>query len=221
LVIYASDSDAIAREIVDRRRDLLGYYYSEGSVTAGRDALEHFASEPRAIRWWHVSRTTGSEGEGIGGSETRAGRGRPVGDSSGSEAPDTTQDTAEASLGAGSFDNIQGLRSSGSRLRRTTRQDLSYAIVIVDARRVAGIQPSTWTDYVAMVALAQVNPDVATETLPSILSLFSASGERPTAMTEWDVAYLRALYETQRAASNSLTQRREMVRRIARGIEPQ
>src|SRR5690606_20739043 len=57
MVIYAPDSDRLAREIVDQRRDLLGYLQEDGRLTAGREAMDALANEERAVRWWHVSST--------------------------------------------------------------------------------------------------------------------------------------------------------------------
>lgn len=225
VVIYAPDSDTLTREIVDRRRDLLGYYNDEGVVTAGREALEAFANTSRAVRWWHVAQTTDSDGGAIGNSDTADGRGNAVGDNSvdgggrvvaaGGGPSNSTQAVADASMGTGSFQGLEGVRSSGSRMRRSTRQDINYVLIIVDAPRVGGVLPSAWMDYVAFVALAQINPDAAPSTTESVLNIFSAPDTAPEAMTTWDEAYLDALYRATRTATSSRRQRAEMVQSIA------
>jgi hypothetical protein len=224
MVIYAPDSDTLTRQIVDRRRDLLGYNGDEGVVTAGREALEAFASTPRAVRWWHVAQTTDADGGAIGNAETSDGPGNTVGDNSlGSAdgAGSTTQDLATASMGTGSFQGLEGVRSSGSRMRRSTRQDLNYVLIVVDAQRVNGIPAAAWMDYVAFVALAQINPDAAPRSFPTILNLFSSPQSAPASMSDWDVAYLDALYRATRTAPNSRRQRSEMARTIADRINVQ
>ena len=50
MVIYAPDSDVVTREIVDQRRDLLGFYPDDERITAGRAAMDDFANTPRATR---------------------------------------------------------------------------------------------------------------------------------------------------------------------------
>ena len=105
-------------------------------------------------------------------------------------------------------------------MRRNTRQDLSYVLIVVDARRVAGVGVDAWMDYVAMVALAQVNPDARAAAFPTILNLFSAPQSAPAAMTDWDVAYLQGLYAATREASGSSRQRREIAARIAESVAP-
>ena len=65
IIIVAPNGNAVAREIVDTRRDLLGYYGDDATVTAGRDALEAFANTPRAVRWWHVADLVSADGRRV------------------------------------------------------------------------------------------------------------------------------------------------------------
>ncbi|MGH6951265.1 MAG: hypothetical protein ACREH4_10350, partial [Vitreimonas sp.] len=225
MVIYAPDSDALSHQIVDQRRDLLGYYNDEGVVTAGRDALEAFANTPRPVRWWHVAQTTSADGRSLGNSQARAG-GSPLeamaaAQSEGGGVPDSG-DGVDPSMGAGvgSFEGMEAVRSSGSRARRNTRQDLNYVLIVVDARRVAGVQAEAWMDYVAMVALAQIDPDAQASAFPTILNLFSAPQTAPAAMTNWDTAFLDGLYNATREAANSRQQRDQIAGRIASSVTP-
>jgi len=111
-----------------------------------------------------------------------------------------------------------------SRLRRTTRQDLAHAIIIVDARQANGVSMQALADYLAMVALAQINEGGKVENAPTILSLFDdrESGlTPPAALTIWDLAYLDGLYHAQRAAPNELWQRRDISSRMIQTMTPQ
>jgi hypothetical protein len=87
----------------------------------------------------------------------------------------------------------------------------------VDARRLNGATVSAVADYVAFVSLAQVDPNVSTSELPSILNLFNTpdASDRPTSMTDWDIAYLDGLYHATRTAHNARQQENEIVRRMA------
>src|SRR5690606_35078081 len=62
---------------------------------------------------------------------------------------------------------------SPSRLRRTTRQDFSRIIVIVDASRAQGVATDSLADYIAMVSLAQIDMNADASAYSSILNLFS------------------------------------------------
>jgi hypothetical protein len=214
VIIYAPDSDRLAREIVDTRRDLLGFYSTDDVTTTGREQLAAFANTPRPVRWWHVSRTVTADGQVLSDTRTRVGRG--------------TNDAMAAATGQGGaamigngFGGAEAVRAQATRFRRATRQDLSFALLIVDARRVAGLPPQAVADYLAMATLVQLNPDADMSAFPTILNLFAdqAAG-RParSGMTDWDEAYLQGLYRATREAANSRQQRSEIARRIVQEI---
>lgn len=192
MVIYAPDSDRLAREIVDQRRDLLGYLQEEGRVTAGREAMDAFANDSRPVRWWHVSSTGRGSLRPVNGL-TYQGSGR-------SAAASAAGDGASAG-GVGDnlsdFEDVDAVRGNASRTRTEVRaNELTYALVVVDARRVANVPAGAWMDYVAFVALAQVDARARTDEYPTVLNLFS--GATPaTGMTAWDEAYLDGLYGRQ------------------------
>lgn len=215
IVIFAPNAATVAREIVDTRRDLLGYYNERNTVSAGRDALDAFVNNQRAVRWWHVARTIGADGEELGTGQAERGN-------SGAESAAMSQAAASgniaAGLGAGTFEGVDTVRSSGARTRRNTRQDIRFALIIIETPRVAGASSQAVADYVAMAALAQLNPDSDMSSFPSILNLFnSAAQPAPTAMTEWDNAFLRGLYRTRREAA-ARQQRNDIARRMAEQI---
>lgn len=110
-----------------------------------------------------------------------------------------------------------------SRVRRTTRQDFLRVLIIVDARQANGVTFQALSDYLAMVALAQLDPEGETTGTPTILNLFKArdsGGVIPAAMTEWDEAYLDGLYNARRTAPNDLWQRRDITERMVDQLDP-
>ena len=96
-----------------------------------------------------------------------------------------------------------------SRLRTNVRDDLARIVVVIDFSKTANIRMSALVDYVAFVALAQVNPDGDTAGQDTILNLF-ADPQNITELSQWDRDYLAALYK---AVPN-----RPNVRQQARGI---
>ena len=79
------------------------------------------------------------------------------------------------------------------------------------------MQLAALSDYVAFIALAQVNPHASTTDYPTIMNLFSgaqANTSGPTSLTLWDAAFLDALYKTERNAVNPAVQQREIARRM-------
>lgn len=102
-----------------------------------------------------------------------------------------------------------------SRLRNNVREDLHHAIIILDTKRIGSVSFSSLADYVAMVALAQVDADADMREHPSILNLFNAEkGDRTARMTQWDLDYLISLYTTRGDASTAKAE----ARHIARGM---
>lgn len=213
MVVFSNDSDAITRQIVDQRRDMLGFYGGDNRVTAGRDAMEDFANTPRPIRWWHVSST------GVGSMNPTAARARLS--ASGRTASQMAASSGGGGgVGAGDVGSAQdlqgadGVRSNGSRTRtEESANELSYALIVVDARRVANTPMSAWMDYVAFAALAQLNPDARTTNYPTILNLFAQSSSPPSGLTTWDLAYLDALYHVR--SEDSDRQIPAIVRRVS------
>lgn len=216
IIVFAPDSDQFARELVEQRRDLLGYYSDDDIITLGRDALDAFASTSRAVRWWHVSNTTTADGRSLVDTRSNEGTGARA------ALLAAREDGAGAATAGSGFEGAEATRSRGSRLGRETRQDLRFAIVIVDARRISGMPPGAVADYLAMASLIQLDADADMSAFPSILNLFAAreSGEAPPdGMSAWDVAYLRGLYNARRDADVS-RQRGDIARRMANDLDP-
>ena len=102
---------------------------------------------------------------------------------------------------------------------RPTRQDLSISFIVFDLTAIEGLTLLQIADHAAMRALARTEA----EELParrSILTLFgdrNAGAEPVPELTNWDSAYLRALYRT----SNVVTahqQRSNMARTMRREL---
>lgn len=103
------------------------------------------------------------------------------------------------------------------RLRATTRETFDHVVVIMDVRQIGVIRFEALADYVAMVALAQIEPDADPEGVTTILNLFAdrAAGREPAAgLTEWDLAYLRGLYRAPAEAMRGERQARDIAREM-------
>lgn len=81
----------------------------------------------------------------------------------------------------------------GSLLTTEVVNRLRRSFVILDITKMEGATFQQVGDYVAMVALAQVDPDADTSSFDTVMNLFS-DPEHVGNLTEWDQAYLRALY---------------------------
>jgi hypothetical protein len=158
----------------------------------GNAAFEQFKTEERPVRWWHVSETKSADGARIRG---------------------------EASQGVN--DGVTGaptVRSEGSRLRSAIREDLSRAIIVVDATLVQDVSLDSLGDYIAFVALMQADPNGNTKSINTIMNLFRAdAGEkRALSMTDWDKDFLRALYSMPRNTASLSQAERYLAQRMER-----
>lgn len=205
-VFLASDGDAFTRRIVDERKSLFAYYHEEHIATLGQEAFTSFVETPRAVRWWHVIQTRGSDGDRLGSGQ--AGNGSPPPPRDGGLTPPD----------ADSFQGVQAVRSTGSRVRAAERQDFNRVVVIIDGQRAQGYPVESLADYIAMVTLAQIDPAAQTRDYPTILNLFAENPEDASfEMTVWDRAYLDGLYRATRNAASASQQVREISRRMAGG----
>jgi hypothetical protein len=92
----------------------------------------------------------------------------------------------------------RNLRAMGFRLTRDEVRDLSSVIVLIDSGRLKGVTYGQLAAYIAMVGLAEIRLDAHLDDAPSILQLFSASGNTPPpALSPWDQAFIKALYHTE------------------------
>jgi hypothetical protein len=87
--------------------------------------------------------------------------------------------------------------SLGTRAGGGGGNGIGVVILLIDTTKVVGYTMGTIADYLAMLTLSVVQSPHYCEPLPSILDIFSSScgaGERPTAITAGDLAFLKALY---------------------------
>lgn len=128
----------------------------------GSRALRAFQTGGRPVRWWPVSLAVSVDTGQIA----------------------TRLDNAE--------DPPSVVVRGTSRLSTGIRQEMKRVIVIIDLDRLGDVNFAQLSDYVAMVSLAQIDPEARTDGYDSILNAF---GERPPpGLTQWDLDYLKALY---------------------------
>jgi hypothetical protein len=82
-----------------------------------------------------------------------------------------------------------------SRLRTEIRNDLGYVVIIMDIAKLEGLDMLQIADYAAMVAFSQVDIDADFSGYDTVLSLMTDRSVR--GLTDWDKAYLQALYSAE------------------------
>lgn len=107
------------------------------------------------------------------------------------------------------------------RLKSTTRDDFDHVIIVLDVSRIGKMRLGALADYIAMVGLAQIDPQADTKGVSSILNLFEdreAGLTPPDGLTEWDLAYLNGLYGARRDTLNSTGQKQDVVGSMAKDL---
>jgi hypothetical protein len=169
VIMFSTDAKMLAEYAIENQPALFRPYGSAEGMTLGLDALDEFARSDRAVRWWHVSLPT----------DARSGDAAVVVPNGQRMASDPAYPTIAV--------------SGPSRLHGGIRDDLKRVVIVVDATKLTGTTWQQLADYLAVVSLAQIDPDTNPEAFDSILNLFN----NPLAysgLTDWDRAYLKALY---------------------------
>ena len=124
-------------------------------------------------------------------------RGRKAGMRNGHFVPSTTQADSSVFLGNAVF-------------------DFSSVFAIIDTHRTEHAALKQLADYVALTGLTDVDLEADLGGAPTILRLFSpAQQDEPSGLSNWDSAFLKALYQSNQA---SRTQRFEIEQRVNQEI---
>ncbi|HEV7227981.1 hypothetical protein [Brevundimonas sp.] len=175
LIIGGDDGAAMADALVAERPRI--FNPGGAGMQAGNAALAAFRSEQRPVRWWHVSAPFNSN---TGDFAVRI--------------PGHFQQTANPDAKGTVMGYAPQIEStSASRLAEPLEDRLLRSFVIVDVDLLEGVTLEQLGDYVAFVALAQVDPAADLTRFDSILNLFS-DRSTPAGFSPWDEAYLAGLY---------------------------
>jgi hypothetical protein len=198
IIAFTKDSDAY---IVDAQKKRLGL------LSAMRpDERTALLKSIAPVRWLYATKALGSDGMEIfqgsrNSSILQSESGEPV--------------------------NLQanrGFQSSYSASLIDTKLivNLTSTLVVIDVEKSTGFPLDSVAAYAAMVSLAQIKLTSDYSAFPSILSMFSAAktpDQAPRDLTEWDYAYLRALYKVQPNRTARVQRTRifgEMVKELAK-----
>ncbi|HYD28274.1 hypothetical protein [Brevundimonas sp.] len=174
LIIATTDAARFAEDFVAVRPVL--FRVGSPGMDRGKAALRDFTTEERPVRWWHVSLPIDSQ------------TGMPV-----IRMPGEVNGDGVGPGAAMDYAPITNVNSP-SRLSSQYVDVLKRVFIIVDVDRLNGATAQQLGAYLAMVALAQVDPDADTSQFDTILNLFDDPAAAPPGLSGWDQAYLEGLY---------------------------
>lgn len=108
----------------------------------------------------------------------------------------------------------------GSRLGSKKTSVLENALIVADAAKLAGHDVGTVADYIALLALSQVQVDDGCAALPSVADAMASGCSKqpaPNSITDVDIAFLKGLYATQLDVLGT-TARADIARRVSQDL---
>lgn len=186
IVVASGDPDRLAGELVEGR--LRAFRMGGTGMDRGGRALAAFVGSDAPVRWWQVSLPTDSE--------------------TGDRAVRLPGECYAPCIEPIDFAPIINVNAAS----RLTTQIVDYifrTVVILDVDQVSRVSGQQLADYVAMVTLAQIDPQADTSRYASILNVFDDPGVAAS-LTDWDQAYLAGLYNAERTRKNLSSGRTEI-----------
>jgi hypothetical protein len=184
IVVFTADAPALTQALVEAEPRV--FRHGGGGIDRGTAALRDFQASQEPVRWWSLSVPI----------DERTGRRavRVAGDRAGGPV----SPRLAAILGCNPSDCVGAgvpIISSNiaSRLNSQIVDQLYKSIVIVDIDAVSGLNAAQLGDYIAMISLAQVDPEADTAAFDTVLNLFD-NPQGVGGLTAWDQSYLEALY---------------------------
>ncbi|CAN7155938.1 hypothetical protein [Brevundimonas sp. LjRoot202] len=202
LIVATTGGAAFTEQFVAMRPVL--FRPGGSGMNQGPAAFERFLTSDAAVRWWNISQPTDSD---TGQSTVRM--------------PGQCNRTCIGSGSAMDYAPNTAVRGV-SRLSSQYRQDMKRAFVIIDVDRLGQTSLAQLGDYLAMVTLAQIDPDADTRRFDTILNLFDDPATAPAGLTGWDRAYLDGLYgDSESTRINQRSQVQAVAASIARAYRAQ
>ena len=189
-IIFSVDAAETAALMVENEPRVFRPVGGNAGMDLGMGALDDFVASDKAVRWWHVS--------------------MPVDARLGTPAIETYN----AACFRAPFCYPEISVAGPSRIYSGIRDDLQHVIVIVDVSQLNGTSWQQIADYLAVISLAQIDPNTDPQEYDSILNLFSNPAAY-SGLTDWDRHYVHALYGFDQERVTRM-QGGEIVSRIAR-----
>ena len=185
-IVFTATPQALLDSVAKENPLFLGYFTSE----AQKNAL---AVMTRPIQAWYATETTDIKGRHWADVDRQRGYGNRIGNLAG--PANGVADVLNNSPGQ----KLEGLppfyASLGTRTNDGIHTGFGHILIVVDSTKLAGQEIVPLSDYIAMLALTQINSLAACQELPSIVNrLVTGCGHPADSLTLYDLAYLQGLY---------------------------
>ena len=184
-IIFTTTPQALLDNVRANETDYLGYAES----SAEREKL---ATVTRPVQAWYTTQTKDLDGMSRIDSARRLGGGIAMSNFNAFAMPETSAANRDPIyLPDATYASV-----TGNHIRDGARSNFYHIIIVADPSKLARYEIGPLADYIAMLALTQLNSLDTCQPLLSIVNMLAPGCERKvTAITEYDVAYLRGLYQ--------------------------
>ena len=194
-IIFTTTPQALLDNVRANETDYLGYAESNA-------AREKLATVTRPVQAWYTTQTKDLQGM------SKIDRARRMGE--GIEMPCFTC----IGRGGGSTEYLPDAAYAGvtgNRVSDGVRSAFYHIIIDADINGLAGYEAGPLADYIAMLALTQLNSLDTCQQLPSIENMLAKGCEaKAGVLTQNDIAYLRGLYKMSPDRMLLITQKSEI-----------
>jgi hypothetical protein len=221
-IIFTEYPHAVMDQVKETQPDLLGYFDS----SAERDRL---ATVKRPIQAWYRTATQDIRGHSfVDGSRTTDAPGRgttaviPCHNTSGNRQLQVRNgvqlfQAVPGSVCVREFNYVK-TNTPGFALQDGLRSQFDHISIIVDTEKVAKMKADAVTDYISMVALAQLSSVETCQGLASITNiLVTGCAQGADTLTVNDLGYLRGVYQSDPTLAPQ-TQKNEIGRRMLEAV---
>jgi len=192
VIVAADDAAGVADGLINAKRRV--FRPGGSGMDRGGAGLREFQASDAPVRWWQVS--------------------MPVNSETGERAVRIPGECSAPCLEVMDFAPVIPVFAA-SRVTSQIIDNLVRTVVIVDVDQIGAVSLAQLADYLAMVSLAQIDPEADTSRYASILNIFDEPEGAP-GLTDWDRAYLEGLYDAEQTRQNRRAGRGEIARSILR-----
>jgi len=202
-IVFTTTPQALLDDVRAHEPDYLGYAES----SALRDKL---ATITRPIQAWYATETIDLDGRAQMDSAQPKGGGIAMSNFSPIQLPFSMGVNRDPLY----FPYARYEKVTGNHINNGARSGFNHVLIVVDSSKLVGRKFNPLADYIAMLALTQLNSPDACQQLPSIVNMLAADCDQAMdGMTVTDLAYLRGLYKMD-ADKNLVSQQNEIADRM-------
>jgi hypothetical protein len=219
-IIFTEDPQGVMDQVKESQPDLLGY-------TDSSEERDRLATVKRPIQAWYRTATQDLRGHTFvdGSHTTDTGRGLTA------VLPCTYTSQNKRLTVVNGMAVFQGVgtctrevtyaikaNTPGFALQDGLRSQFDHISIVVDTQKVAKMKADAVTDYISMVALAQLSSLETCQALPSITNMLVAGcTQSADTLTANDLGYLRGVYKSNPTLT-AQTQKNEIGRRMLQAV---